>query len=221
MTGVLRRGNVCQHLLGDNLLLDLAGAFVDAQRAHVAVEPLDDLAPRHPPASEELHGTVANAAGRFGGEPLRHRRFPGDACRTGVFRPRRAIHQERGGVGVGRHAGDGGLRQLQRCQRRAEQFSGAHVREGFVERAARESDGGRADRAAEDVEHRHRDFESSAFFTDPLRRGNANAVEPQRPQRMRRDRLDSLRNAKPGARGLHDERGQAARAAAPVRANTT
>ena len=83
---------------GDHDLLDLAGAFVDAQRANVAVEALDDLAARDSAAAEELHGAVADASRGFGCKPLRHRGLARHARRAAILAPRGAIDEQRCGV---------------------------------------------------------------------------------------------------------------------------
>src|SRR5687768_8429760 len=61
-----------QELARNDELLDLAGALVDAQGPHLAVELLDLDAAHHPEAAVELHRGVDDAEGRLGGEELRH-----------------------------------------------------------------------------------------------------------------------------------------------------
>src|ERR1700712_2898294 len=68
-----------QGLAGDDHLLDLAGALVDAEDAHVAVEPLDPMVGDVARPAENLHRPVGDAPHHLGGEILGRRGLHGDA----------------------------------------------------------------------------------------------------------------------------------------------
>src|SRR5687768_186404 len=55
-----------QHVARDDELLDLARAFVEAEKPHVAVEPLDDGLLHVARAAVDLHAAVGDAPDHFG-----------------------------------------------------------------------------------------------------------------------------------------------------------
>src|SRR5580658_2606760 len=65
-----RSGWSAEHFAGDDELLDLAGALVDAEQADVAVEALDRDAAHVAGTAVDLHGAVGDAADGFAGEVL-------------------------------------------------------------------------------------------------------------------------------------------------------
>src|SRR3954467_14936722 len=71
----------------DDQLLDLRRALVDAQRAHLAIEPLDDASDRDPEPAEQLAGVVDHPLRGLGRVQLGHRRLAGDAPAGDVVRP--------------------------------------------------------------------------------------------------------------------------------------
>src|SRR5574337_1793662 len=58
------------HVAGDHQLLDLGGAFKEAEQAHVAVEALDAVFGQVAGAAEDLHGPVGHATAHLRGEHL-------------------------------------------------------------------------------------------------------------------------------------------------------
>src|SRR5690606_6344023 len=62
--------DLADHVAGDDHLLDLRGALVQAEQAHVAVEPLDGVLADVTGAAMDLHAAVGYPAAHFGGEHL-------------------------------------------------------------------------------------------------------------------------------------------------------
>src|SRR5690349_589098 len=87
-----------QELAGNDEFLDLGGAFVDAQRADVAIELLDDVAAHETRAAVNLHRAVDNAPGSFGGKQLRLARFARHTPAAGVFQESSAIDKQSSGI---------------------------------------------------------------------------------------------------------------------------
>src|SRR5919112_2835436 len=158
-----------KHGTGDDELLDLGRALVDAQRTDLAIQPLDDAAHRDAEAAEELHGVIDRALRGLGRVQLGHRRLARDAAAPDVLRPRRAVDQQRARVHAERHLGELRLHELEVGHRRAEQLALRGPRERLVERAAGEAERGGADGRSEDVERGHRDLEALTRRADPLR----------------------------------------------------
>src|SRR5262249_15322159 len=77
-------GRLLEQLPGDDRALDLGGALVDARRADLTVQLLQQVSPLQRPGSVDLHRRVHHELRRLGGEQLRHRAAPGDAGRPGV-----------------------------------------------------------------------------------------------------------------------------------------
>src|SRR5687768_1164145 len=67
-----------QHVARDDQLLDLAGAFVEAEKAHVAVEALDDGLLHVARAAVDLHAAVGDAPDHLGCVQLAARGFQRD-----------------------------------------------------------------------------------------------------------------------------------------------
>ena len=93
----------------------------------------------------------------LGGEQLCHRGLAGDAGGAVVLGPGGAIDQERRCIDVERHFGERCLHHLQIGERSAEQISAFRARDGFIERAAGETERRGADGGAENIERRHGD----------------------------------------------------------------
>src|SRR3954468_5960782 len=168
----------------DDQLLDLRRALVDAQRAHLAIEPLYDASDRDTEAAEQLDGVIDHPLRGLGRVQLGHRRLAGDAPAGDVVRPRGAVDEQRRRVHVQRHPAQLRLHELQVGHRRAEQLALARAGQRLVERAAGEAEGGGADRRAEDVERRHRDLEALPRRAEALRRRHADAVELEARERV-------------------------------------
>ena len=60
---------------GDDDLLDLAGAFIDAEDAHVAIEALNAIVGDIAGPTKDLHGPVGDPADHFRGIIFGSRRF--------------------------------------------------------------------------------------------------------------------------------------------------
>ncbi len=88
------------------------------------------------------------------------------------------------------------MHHLQIGERPAEQFSAFRARDGFIERAAGETERRGADGGAENIERRHGDLESFAGRADHGGGRNGDALEFQPRQRMRRNDIDALGDGK-------------------------
>src|SRR5205085_10620725 len=102
---------LAQHLPGDDELLDLARAFVDAEQPRVAVEALDRDAAHVARAAVDLHRAVGHAADGLRADVLRRRR-PEPGVRAGSERPGALQHQRAGGQRVGLRVGQQRLHEL-------------------------------------------------------------------------------------------------------------
>ncbi len=112
-----------QELIGDDQLLNFGSAFVNAQRAPVAIKPLHDRAAHQAGAAMNLHGLIDDAPGVFSSEKFCFARFPSRRCGALVFQVRGAINQKARGVQLGRHVGEFLLNQLMTRHRAAELFA--------------------------------------------------------------------------------------------------
>ena len=88
------------------------------------------------------------------------------------------------------------MHHLQIGERPAEQFSAFRARDGFIERAAGETERRGADGRAENIERRHGDLEAVARRADHGGGRHGDALELQPRQRMRRDDVDPLGDGK-------------------------
>ena len=88
------------------------------------------------------------------------------------------------------------MHHLQIGERAAEQFSAFRARDGFIERAAGETERRGADGGAENIERRHGDLKAFARRADHGGGRNGDALEFQPRQRMRRDDVDALGDGK-------------------------
>src|SRR6266498_1985973 len=71
---------VAEQLPGDDRALDLGGALVDARRAHVAVEVLEQVPADQRAGAVDLHRRVHDPLGGLGGVQLGHGGEPGHAA---------------------------------------------------------------------------------------------------------------------------------------------
>jgi hypothetical protein len=71
--------------------------------------------------------------------------------------------------------------------------------------------------SAKDIERSHRDLESLALASDPLRLGYATVAEAQRRERMRRNDVDALLDLQARSIGIDDERRDSLRGGRTVR----
>src|SRR5689334_2145680 len=99
------RLTLLQQLPRDDDLLNLARPFVDPQRAYFAVETLHRSSDGHAESTEELHGAVDHTLRCLRRMKLRNGAFQSHAPILHVFRPRGAIHEQRGSIDVDRHVG--------------------------------------------------------------------------------------------------------------------
>ena len=130
-----------QNALADDELLHFGRAFVDAQRADVAVQRLDLAAHLHAAPAVQLQRHVDHALGVFGGSHFCHRGFCGDPG-AAVFlalvaQPGRAVGEQRCAVHQRGHLADLGLRELKVRQRLAEHAALARVVHRLGQRTAR------------------------------------------------------------------------------------
>src|SRR5918912_1818948 len=154
---------VLQKLTGDNQSLNLGRAFVDAQRAHFSIEPLDDAVVHEARAAVDLEGLIYDAPGGFGRKQLGFASFACDALDASVLKVCGAVDQEASRVQLGRHVGQFLLNQLVLCERASELLASLRVIDRFVERAPRHAAGRRADARAKCVERLHREAETVAL----------------------------------------------------------
>src|SRR6266852_3640 len=68
-----------QYAAGDRPAVDLGGAVIDAERAHVAEEAGDDRVVGDAEAAQDLHAAVDDPPDRFRADDLGHARFVGAA----------------------------------------------------------------------------------------------------------------------------------------------
>ena len=111
MTFAHVRAALPEHPAGDDHLLDLAGALVDPEQAHVAVHALDGHAAHVARAAVDLHRPVGDAPDGLGAEVLRRRR-PEGGVRAVVVGLRRLADQRPPGVPVGHRVGHEALHEL-------------------------------------------------------------------------------------------------------------
>src|SRR5438105_10846779 len=141
-----------QELAGDDQLLDLAGALVDAEGAHLAVQALDGGAAHDALAAVDLHRPVHDALGGLGGEELGRRSLRADALRAAVLEPGRVAHEQAGGLEVDVHLGQGHLRGLELGEGAAELAARLRPARRFLQGARGQAARGRAHAGPEGVE---------------------------------------------------------------------
>ena len=148
-----------QQRLGDDGLLHLGGAFVDAQQAHVAVEPLDLVLGHVAGAAVDLHRPVRDAAERLAGEVFGGGDVGGDPL-AGVEARRHVLDHHPGGVGVGAAVGQHALDQLELADGLAELLALDRVADAFLHQALAHAAGQRGQVDAAAVEHLHGGLEA-------------------------------------------------------------
>src|SRR5262249_35601036 len=148
-----------QEIAGDDDLLDLARALVEAEDAHGAVEALDAVVGDIAGAAEHLHRLVGDPADQPGGEVFRTCRFHRDVL-AGVALPRGIEHDALCGVGLGLAVGQHALDELELGDLLAELLAPAGIVHALVDQAFgdADADAGNVEPAA--VEHLHRDLET-------------------------------------------------------------
>src|ERR1700744_4163180 len=139
----------------DDQALNLAGAFVEPQQPHVAVDAFDGNTVHVAAAAVHLHREIGYLAGHFGAEQLRRgRRDPA----VGIGDPLPCGVADKGASGQhsGLLVGEDRLHQLKAADRRTALRSGGGVGHRFVERALgrTDSEGGDVDSAAGQRGHR-------------------------------------------------------------------
>src|SRR5581483_3981706 len=103
-----RRSSILDSRLGqyaprDDQFLNFRRAFVNAQRAHVAIKPLHDAAGDQTAAAMNLQGLIDDPLRRFGGVKLRHRGFLLGLGGRRIVRPGGLIHEQPGRLELRRH----------------------------------------------------------------------------------------------------------------------
>ena len=202
-----------QQIATDDQLLHLGRAFVDAQRADLAVQPLDDDACAHARARR-----AAAARRRSPAAPTRSRPSSPSPPRASCARPlhvalpRRARSEQRRGVDLAppsRRASPARAAARRACRRTsARAFARARR---LVERAPREADRRGGDRRAKDVERAHRELEALALRAEQRVGRHAATVEDS-SRASGCGAITSMRSAtiKPGRVRRNDERRDAA-----------
>ncbi|KAF5290255.1 hypothetical protein FQR65_LT20672 [Abscondita terminalis] len=169
---------LAQHVPGDVELVDLAGAFVQAEQAHIAEVALDGAEVGHVAgAAEHLHGAVGHAAAHFRGEVLAH---GGGQCHVlaavagaGGFQDHRAGRED-----LGAAVGQQGLHQLEVRHGCAELAAPAHVLQRQLQHAHGRARAQRGQVQALLIEHLQHGLEALAFASaDDLVGRHAAAVE--------------------------------------------
>ena len=147
LTGLL------QHFAGDDQLLDLAGALVDAQGPDLAVQALH-RAPRITPwPAVELHRAVHHALRRLGGEELRRGPLRRDRSCSLVASPRgEPVTRSRAASSSTSHLRQGHPGGLELGEGASRTAGGPGRARGLVESAGHEAAGGGADAGAERVQ---------------------------------------------------------------------
>jgi hypothetical protein len=186
---VAHEGSVCadgvfmlgflQNGLADDELLHLGRAFVDAQRADVAVQRFDLAADHHAQAAVHLQRHVDHALGVLGGGHLGHgggHAALALAALAGVAHPGGAVGQQRAGVDQRRHLAQLGLRELEVGQRLAEHLRCCVVHR-LGQRAARHAQGGGGHAGAEDVQRLHGQLEAAVDLAQHLPAAHAAALK--------------------------------------------
>src|ERR1041385_3779536 len=159
-----------EELAGDDLPLDFGRALVDARRAHLTVEVLEQVAVLEGPGPVDLDRGVDGSLRRLGGEELRHRRLLADRPDAGVVPGRRFADEQARGLDLRRH-----LRELVRDglevrKRLAERLALPSVRDRGIERRLRHSDREGTDARPKEVERVHRHGEPTADLAEHLDR---------------------------------------------------
>jgi hypothetical protein len=153
---------LAQHLARDDQLLDLRGALVDAEQAHVAVEALDRVVRDVAGAAVDLHRAVGDPADHLGGEVLAHRRLLRDA--RPLIAPARGRERQRlGGRALGLAVGEHRLDQLELGDRLAELAAPLGIGQAVPDQAARDADADPRHVQPPAVEHLHRGLEALAL----------------------------------------------------------
>ena len=202
--------SIPHHVSGDDELLDLAGAFVEAQQADVAVEALDCVFGHVAGAAVDLHGAVGDLADHFGAEQLAGRGFEGDVF-AGVALARGFEHHAARGVGLGAGIGEHRLDELLLGEGFAELPALHGVGEGVGDEALGDADGNAGNVQPAAVEHLHCGDEAFAFAADDIGRGHRAILEDHiAGERARLPHLPVHRaEGQPRRAALDDERGNA------------
>src|SRR5215212_1024836 len=109
------------------------------------------MAGDHAKAPKDLHRVVYDPLRSFGSVQLSHRRLTTNPVGGAIPGPSRAVNEEGARVYPQGHVGELALYHLQLAHRRAEQVTLGGTLQRLVERPAREPQGGRSHRRAEDV----------------------------------------------------------------------
>src|ERR1700679_1901547 len=165
-----------QQIACDHELLDLAGAFIDAENSDVAVEAFDAVIRDIACPAEDLHRAVGDAPYRFGGEIFGAGRFHGDAlARVALFRG--IEHHAAGGIGFRLAIGEHALDQLEIADALAELLALARIGDAFADQPLGDADADAGDMQPPAVEHLHRHLEAFAFRAEPQACRHARILE--------------------------------------------
>src|SRR5262245_25842263 len=145
-----------QHRSRDDRALYLGGPLVDAQRADLAIESLDDMPMGDAKGSVYLNGFVDDTLGCLRRVELCHRRGPPRVvrARASVNERGRLLYQEPRRIEPGGHISQLESNRLEVREWPAELMSLLRTAQRFVQSPAGKAGRGGSDRRTESVEHR-------------------------------------------------------------------
>src|SRR5690606_10185645 len=207
--------DLADHVAGDDHLLDLGGALVQAEQAHVAVEPLDGVLADVTGAAMDLHAAVGYPAAHFGGEHLGAGGLGADVAAF-VTLARGIQHHAAGGIDLGLAVGQHGLDQLEVRNPLAELLALDRIAQGGIQHAPGGADpqGGGMPPAL--VQYLHGRLETDAFLAADQVGGRHADVVKDDVGGMRTflaHLLVRLADGQPGSAALDDEGADATSAA--------
>src|SRR6266567_2557197 len=121
-----------QKLARNHQFLNLRRAFINSQRADVAIEAFDDAATNQARAAVNLHRVVDYSASRFGREKFCFARFARDAISPRIFQICSPIDEQPRGVKLSCHVSQLLLDQLMFGEQPAELFARARIAQRFI-----------------------------------------------------------------------------------------
>src|SRR5690606_24365318 len=155
--------NLANHVAGNDDLLDLRGAFVQTEQAHVAVEPFDGVFADVAGAAMDLHAAVSNPATHLGGEHLGAGGLGADIQPLVTLACGVQYHAA-GGVDLRLAVGEHALIQLEVGDTLTELLAFDGVLQRVGQHALGGADGQGGDVQATLVEDLHRGLEADAFL---------------------------------------------------------
>src|SRR6266542_29718 len=173
--------------VGNDLALDLGGAFEDGGEPGIPPVPFDGALRGIAVAAVDLDALACDALGHLGGEELRHRRLDLNRL-AGVAIVRGLVHECARRFDLGCHVGRLEAHRLNLRDRLAELHPLLGIRERVLESAAGEADRAGSSMDPRHVESVHRGVESASLGSDgplvharteEIAGGYAQPVEPE------------------------------------------